>query len=555
MPQGHPARADLLETTANYTYTRGIGLESVYYGQPGSAYGGAGTTYRVAGNQREVLYLLPKLFLVYDRTRQLHSNAQAFSFTSFTDASGGNPIIVTFSGGHAFHSGAQVAITGCSNTPLNGTYIVTALDGKNISLNGATTPIGGSTCSGTATGNLWGHQVISWTTGAKPVEVTTAGQQSAGMRQFYVEAAPVNISAIANTTPVKVTTATPHLMNTGMSTVIASQSGGCAGLNGAWWVTVVDLYNFTLNGSTACGVVGAVGTSQKFNGAITTIKPATPPAVLQDTLLALGNTTAAGLVYHLEVHDPRNCTSNPSWCTPSSPATEDSQNWLTALDTSVSASDTATLTPLTATNADMVQVSATVVGGFQNAQVTGANCSSYTCTAPVPVLPIGYSYTQGIGNVTHYVAGMTPSTTYYVTAAAGSVSIAAIGSSGATTSTANGVLTFVSSGVPVPSISGLVPPSAVAGGAQFALTVNGANFDSSAVVAWNGTNLTTVYVNTGQVQAVVPALLIAVPGTASVTVTTTTGGTSAPATFSITIPHFSSALTGKAVLSGKGALY
>jgi hypothetical protein len=326
-------------------------------------------------------------------------------------------------------------------------------------------------------------------------------------------------------------------MNSGMSTVIAGQSGGCAGLNGAWWITAVDLYTFTLNGSTACGAVGAVGTSQKFNGAITTIKPATPPAVLQDPMLTVGQTAGSGMIYRLEIHDPRNCTSNASWCLASGADTADSQNWLTALDASVSASDTATLTPLTATNADMVQVTTGIVAGFQNAQVGSGNCSNYTCTPPVPVLPISYTFTYQSGSTAHTLAGMLPSTAYKVdTSTLGSVAITASGSGSTVTSTANGVLAFTSAGSsspPAPTITGLSPSSATAGGAQFTLTINGANYDSSCAATWNSTSLATTYVGTTQCTAVVPALLIAAPGTASVTVTTTGGGTSSPSTFTI----------------------
>ena len=457
-PKGHPARIDLLESTANYAYARGVGLEADYSGVPNTTIGS-----RVLTSQREVLYLLPKLFLVYDRTQQTHQNQQQVSFTSLIDSDGTNPVTLV-TAGHTFHSGMQVKLTSVSGTGCSGlnnqTYTITALDGTHLSLNGQTTALGATTCTGTATGNKWGQQLISWTTGAVPTEVTTAGQITAGMRQWHVKAPAVSISSIGNTAPVRVVTATPHLLNTGMSTVIAGQSGGCSSLNGAWWVTAIDLYTFTLNGSTACGAVGAVGTSQKFNGAITTILPKTPPAVLQDPMLTVGQTGGSGMIYRLEIHDPRSCTSNSSWCLPSGADTADSQNWLTALDASVSAADTAILTLLTSTNADMVQVGTGTVAGFQNARVGAGNCANSTCTAPAPVLPMSYSFTQGTGAVSHYLAGVTPGATYYVNASTpGSVTISSTGSTGATVASVNGVLNFATQngvGTAVTTISGPV---------------------------------------------------------------------------------------------------
>ncbi len=70
-----------------------------------------------------------------------------------------------------------------------------------------------------------------------------------------------------------------------------------------------------------------------------------------------------------------------------------------------------------------------------------------------------------------------------------------------------------------PIILGLGPSSATAGGSAFTLTVNGTGFASGAVVQWNGSPLTTAFVNAMQVTATVGASLIAKPGSASVWVT------------------------------------
>jgi hypothetical protein len=74
-----------------------------------------------------------------------------------------------------------------------------------------------------------------------------------------------------------------------------------------------------------------------------------------------------------------------------------------------------------------------------------------------------------------------------------------------------------------PTIGGLSPSSASAGGAAFTLTVNGTNFVSGATVNWGSTALSTTLVSASQLTASVPASLIATTGVVSVTVTTSEG--------------------------------
>ena len=89
-----------------------------------------------------------------------------------------------------------------------------------------------------------------------------------------------------------------------------------------------------------------------------------------------------------------------------------------------------------------------------------------------------------------------------------------------------------------PTITGLVPNTAVAGSAGFTLTVNGTGFLSSTVITFNGTALVTTLVSATQVTALVPASAVATVGTYAVTATNPTpgGGTSAGATFTVTTP-------------------
>lgn len=100
------------------------------------------------------------------------------------------------------------------------------------------------------------------------------------------------------------------------------------------------------------------------------------------------------------------------------------------------------------------------------------------------------------------------------------------------------------------SITSLTPSSTTAGGPGFTLTVNGIGFDSSAVVRWNGSGLTTTFVGTNQLTASVPSDRIASPGTVNVTVSSG-GVTSNALNFTIAgSPTISSLSPSSAVAGG-----
>jgi len=91
------------------------------------------------------------------------------------------------------------------------------------------------------------------------------------------------------------------------------------------------------------------------------------------------------------------------------------------------------------------------------------------------------------------------------------------------------VATALAQSNPVPFVNQpLVPTTTAPGGPAFTLTVNGTGFVSASAVNWSGTILTTTFVNSSQLTAAVPATDIAVPGTATVTVSNPApgGGTS-----------------------------
>jgi uncharacterized protein (TIGR03437 family) len=68
------------------------------------------------------------------------------------------------------------------------------------------------------------------------------------------------------------------------------------------------------------------------------------------------------------------------------------------------------------------------------------------------------------------------------------------------------------------TLTSLSPGSAISGGPPFLVTVRGTAFASDAIVEWDGSPLSTTFVNSTQLIAGVRASLIAAPGSASVTV-------------------------------------
>ena len=96
--------------------------------------------------------------------------------------------------------------------------------------------------------------------------------------------------------------------------------------------------------------------------------------------------------------------------------------------------------------------------------------------------------------------------------------------------------------VPAPQITSLSPDQAVAGGAEFTLTVNGSGFidgtgSDRSVVHWNGSPITaTNFISSTQLTATIPASNIATAGTANVTVVNPGNLTSNTAPFTITNP-------------------
>jgi hypothetical protein len=88
---------------------------------------------------------------------------------------------------------------------------------------------------------------------------------------------------------------------------------------------------------------------------------------------------------------------------------------------------------------------------------------------------------------------------------------------------------------PLPALTSISPGQVTAGASTFSLTVNGKNFVTTSQVRWNGSALSTTFVNPTQLTAQVTAQLAANPGWMNITVNNPTpaGGTSGTLVFKV----------------------
>ena len=242
---------------------------------------------------------------------------------------------------------------------------------------------------------------------------------------------------------------------------------------------------------------------------------------------------------------------------------------LTVLGNNFSTSGAAVLwnqTALTAVSSGRTSLQATVPSRFialpgtasiavQNADGTVSNSLPLQILPPVQLSALspasaaagGQQFTltvsgSGFVNGTAVVWNQSALTTAFVSAATlqavvpagliaqpGTASVSVQSPSGAVSNS----LPFEITAVPL-QMSGLSPASAAAGGPQFTLTVSGNGFVSGTAVLWNQTALTTVFAGATTLQAVVPAGLIAQPGTASVSAQSPSGAVSNSLPFQVT---------------------
>jgi subtilisin family serine protease len=177
--------------------------------------------------------------------------------------------------------------------------------------------------------------------------------------------------------------------------------------------------------------------------------------------------------------------------------------------------------------APTLSVSATSAVGGANVTVTLANGfggGSDWIALAVPSAP-NTSYTQ----YTYVGSGITSRTwTVAMPAAGGMYEFRLFLNGGYTRAATSPAITVTPAPNPVPQVTSLSPNAVVAGQSLFTLTVNGANFTSSSIVRWNGSDRQTTFVSSGQLRAAIPATDIASLGAAQVTVFSPTpgGGTS-----------------------------
>jgi subtilisin family serine protease len=186
----------------------------------------------------------------------------------------------------------------------------------------------------------------------------------------------------------------------------------------------------------------------------------------------------------------------------------------------------ATLTPSVTSVAPGAQLTVTLANGFGGASDWLALASAGAADA---------SYLQWT-----YVGGGLTSKTWTLTmpTTAGTYEFRLFLNNGFTRAATSPPVTVDTSLTPAPVATSLSPNSALAGGTAFTLTVNGNSFAPTSVVKWNGSNRSTTFVSSTQLQAAIGAADIAGSGTAQVTVVTPPpgGGTSVALPFTISGP-------------------
>ena len=110
---------------------------------------------------------------------------------------------------------------------------------------------------------------------------------------------------------------------------------------------------------------------------------------------------------------------------------------------------------------------------------------------------------------------------------------------------------------PVPTLSSLSTTNVTGGGAAFTLTVLGSNFVPSSVVRWNGSDRTTTYVSSSELQAAIPASDLATGGDVQVTVFNPAPVGGLTSALSLHVSSFTTAAnpSSKSVTAGQSATY
>ena len=205
----------------------------------------------------------------------------------------------------------------------------------------------------------------------------------------------------------------------------------------------------------------------------------------------------------------------------------------TPLTSSCSTSTTCSATVPAALMAAPVAASIQVVSasGINSVSATFTVASAPTISGLTPASAAAGSggFTLTIGG-TNFIAGSTvywgstPLATTYgsATSLTAAVNSAQLASAGTQNVTVQNSSTAISASSPFtvvgPAIGSLSPPSAVAGGGVFTLTVTGTNFGSGSAVYWGAAALATTIVDTTSLTATVTSTQLASAGSPSITV-------------------------------------
>jgi hypothetical protein len=108
----------------------------------------------------------------------------------------------------------------------------------------------------------------------------------------------------------------------------------------------------------------------------------------------------------------------------------------------------------------------------------------------------------------------------------------------------------------IPTLTGLSPVDATAGGGGLTVSVTGSNFVNGSAVLWNGASRPTTFISPNQLSAAIAAADVTTAGTASITVLNPApgGGVSNSLTFTVQnpAPVITSLTPGEAVAGGAG---